>query len=164
MSAKSARPVKRGFYALASDVRGGIAWQGELVRDFWMWNRQFTQYSGGVRLIQTVRVTDLKEAALRYWRDKWVPLKPLSTDVLRRMEGCLRAHQGLRDAGITFPETAFLDSTEPIPEEFMGAEVRKYLGLGKPKAKRLVPESRVNKKVIAAFKRSKEVVNGDVVL
>jgi len=164
MSAKSARPVKSGFYPLASDVRGGIAWQGELVRDFWMWNRQFTEYSGGVRLIQTVRVADLKEAALRYWRDKWVPLKPLSADVLRRMEVCLRAHQGLRDAGITFPEKAFLEFTEPIPEEFMGAEVRKHLGLGEQKSKRLVPESRVNKKVIAAFKRSKEVVNGDVVL
>ncbi len=163
MAANSARPMKKGFYSLASDVRGGIAWQGELLRDFWMWNRQFTEYNGGVRLIQTVRVTDLKEAALRYWRDKWVPLKPVSTELLRRMEVSLRAHQGLRDAGINFPGGAFLDPAEPISEELMGAEVREHLGLGKVKAKGLVPEARLNKKVIEAYKKSKEVVNGNVV-
>jgi len=164
MAANSLRPTKKGFYPLASDVRGGIAWQGELVRDFWMWNRQYTEYSGGVRLIQTVRLTDLKEAAIRYWRDKWIPLKSPSSDLLRRMEDCLRAHQGLRDAGITFPSTDFLAPLEAIPEELMGAEVRKYLGLSLGKTKGLVPEVRLNKKVMDAFKRSKEVVNGDVVL
>jgi len=40
MSAKRVRPVKKGFYSLASDVRGGIAWQGELLRDYGMWNKQ----------------------------------------------------------------------------------------------------------------------------
>ncbi|MFQ5428516.1 MAG: hypothetical protein ACE5EZ_05995 [Thermodesulfobacteriota bacterium] len=164
MTAKSVRPTKKGFYSLASDVRGGIAWQGELLRDFWMWNRQYTEYSGGVRLIQTVRVTDLKEAALRYWRDKWVPLKPLTEELLRRMEDSLRAHQGLRDAGITFPSSAFLDPAEAIPEGLMGAEVRKHLGLEEVKAKKLVQKGRLNKKVIQAFKKSKGMVNGDVVL
>jgi len=164
MTANSLRPTKKGFYPLASDVRGGIAWQGELVRDFWMWNRQYREYDGGIRLIQTVKVRDLKEAAIRYWRDKWVPLRPLSSELLRRMEDCLRGHQGLRNAGITFPSTVFLEPLETIPEELMGAEVRKHLGLGLGKTKGLVPEVRVNKKVIAAFKRSKEVVNGDVVL
>ncbi|MFQ5354609.1 MAG: hypothetical protein ACE5DR_06645 [Thermodesulfobacteriota bacterium] len=164
MTAGSLRPVKKGFYSLASDVRGGIAWQGELLRDFWMWNRQYREYSGGVRLIQSVRVTDLKEAALRYWRDKWVPLKPPSDDLLRRMEDCLRKHQGLKDAGIIFPDTAFLNSTEAIPEGAMGAEVRKHLGLGEVKTKRLVPESRLNKKVIQDYKKTKGAVYGDVVL
>jgi len=164
MIANSVIPAKKGFYHLASDLRGAIAWQGELVRDFWMWNRQYTEYSGGVRLIQTVRLTDLKEAALRYWRDKWVPLKPPSSDLLRRMEDCLRAHRGLRDAGITFPEGTFLPPTEVIPEELMGSEVREHLGLGAGKVKGLIPEARLNNKVIAAFKKSKEVVNGDVVL
>jgi len=129
-----------------------------------MWNRQYTEYSGGVRLIQTVRLTDLKEAALRYWRDKWVPLKQPSPELLRRMEDCLRAHRGLRDAGVTFQEGSFLLPTEPIPEELMGSEVREHLGLGAGKVKGLIPEARLNKKVIAAFKKSKEVVHGDVVL
>jgi len=164
MTAKSAIPAKKGFYHLTSDLRGAIAWQGELVRDFWMWNRQYTEYSGGVRLIQTVRLTDLKEAAIRYWRDKWVPLKPLSPELLRRMEDCLRAHRGLRDVGVTFPEGAFLQPCEPISEELMGSEVREHLGLGPGGAKELIPEARLNKKVIADFKKSKEVVNGNMVL
>jgi len=164
MTANSLRPTKKGFYSLASDVRGGIAWQGELLRDFWMWNRQFTEYSGGVRLIQTVRVTDLKEAALRYWRDKWIPLKPLTDEILRRMEDSLRAHQGLRDAGINFPSVPFLDPGEAIPEGVMGAEVREHLGLKEQKAKRLIPEARLNKKAVMAYKKSKEVADGEVVL
>jgi len=164
MTANNARPVKKGFYSLASDIRGGIAWQGELLRDFWMWNRQFTEYKGGVRLIQTVRVTDLKEAAIRYWRDKWVPLKPLSDDILRRMEDSLRRHQGLRDAGITFPASPFLEATEPIDEKLMGSAVREHLGLKDVKATRLVQEVKLNKKAIDAFKKSKEVANGNLVL
>ncbi len=164
MTAKRVRPVKKGFYSLASDVRGGIAWQGELLRDFWMWNKQFTEYGGGVRLIQTVKVTDLKEAAIRYWRDKWVPLNTPDEDLLLRMEDSLRAHQGLKDAGVTFPADNFLQPTEPIPEELMGAEVRSHLGLAGVKRKKLVPKVKLNKKVMQAYKKSKGVVNGNMVL
>jgi len=163
MSAKRVRPIKKGFYSLASDVRGGIAWQGELLRDYWMWNKQFTEYRGGVRHIQSVKVADLKEAAIRYWRDKWVPLTPPDEDLLLRMEDSLRAHQGLRDAGVTFPENAFLTPTEPIGEEFLGAEVKKYLGIDEVK-KKLVPKVKLNKKVIEAYKKTKGAAYDDVVL
>ncbi len=162
-------PLKKGFYHLAADVRGGIAWQGELLRDFWMWNRQYTEYKGGLRLIQTVRVTDLKEAAIRYWRDKWVPLRPVDKDLLRRMEDCLRTHRGLRDAGVTFPPGEFLTMPEPIPEESLGDEVRSYMGLPPAKkkgsGKRPAPAGRLGRKAMAAYKKSKkEVRDGDVVL
>jgi len=164
MAAATERPVKKGFYHLAVDVRGGIAWQGELLRDFWMWNRQYTEYRGGVRLIQTVRVTDLKEAAIRFWRDKWVPLKPMNEDLLRRMDECLRAHRGLRDAGVRFPEGGFLPMPEPIPAESLGDEVRAYMGLPKTGKKRPAPSGRPGKKAMAEYKKSKkEVRDGEVV-
>ncbi len=163
--AGTALPRKDGFYHLAADLRGGIAWQGELLRDFWMWNRQYTEYRGGVRLIQTVRVTDLKEAAIRYWRDRWVPLKPVDEDLLRRMEACLRAHRGLRDAGVRFPDTEFLTMPEPIPEESLGGEVRAYMGLPRTEGKkRPLQRSGPGKRAMAAYKKSKnEVRDGDVV-
>ena len=153
----TAFPVKRGFYPLASDLRGGIAWQGEFIGEFWMWNRQFTEYDGGVRLIQTVRVTDLKEAAIRYWRDKWVPLLPVEEDLLRRMEDCLRAHRGLRDAGITFPQGEFLSLPDPIPEDSLGEEVRAYMGLPpqKKKRKKASPKGQLRDKAIEAYRKSK---------
>ena len=125
--ARTSREPRRGYYHLASDMRGGIAWQGELLREFWMWNRQFTETPSGQRRIQTVRVSDLKEAALRYWWDGWVPLAPVDEDLLRRMEDCLRGHRGLRDAGVSFPDTPFLEPPGPVPEEYMGEEVRGFL-------------------------------------
>ena len=132
-------PLRNGFYHLAADMRGGIAWQGEILRDFWMWNRQFTENKDGSRVIQTVRVMDLKEAAIRYWRDKWVPLVPVDEDFLRRMEATLRAHRGLRDLGVTFPAGEFLSMPDPIPEDALCDEVRAYMGLvpsGKVRARK----------------------------
>lgn len=121
--------LKKGYIPLSLNSLAGIAWQGELIQDFWMWNRQYMEYKDGRRYIQTVKVSDLKDAALRYWRDNWVPLKPVSSALLRRMEAALREHKGIRGEGIKFPDGPFLDMPSPIPEEHFGPEVRAYLGL-----------------------------------
>ncbi|MBI5810364.1 MAG: hypothetical protein HZB21_04155 [Deltaproteobacteria bacterium] len=92
-----------------------------------MWNGQFTERMGEIRHIQTVKVTELKEAAIRLWRDGWVPIKPVHEDILRRMERALRRHKGLKGQGIIFPDTPFLEAPEPIDEKFFGPEVRAYL-------------------------------------
>ncbi len=152
MSVMTESIVKKGYIALAYDNRGAIAWRGECLRDFWMWNRQFTRYKGGVKHIQTVRVDELKEAALRYWRDGWVPIKPIDEALLRRMEAALRCHKGLQRDGVSFPDSEFLTLPEVIPEAYLGPEVRAHLGLPKNKSKRLVRETKIPKKVIDAYK------------
>ncbi|MFQ5441455.1 MAG: hypothetical protein ACE5EB_01885 [Thermodesulfobacteriota bacterium] len=155
--------TKKGFYPLACDVRGAIAWRGEYLRDFWMWNGLFTEYRAGIKYIQTVKVTDLKEAAIRYWRDGWIPLKPVDRELLSRMEDTLRNHSGLRSEGVSFPDTPFLKPYDPIPEEFFSPEVREYMGLKKVKAKKLIPRLKINKRTIEAYKKTKEGLNGKVV-
>src|SRR3989304_7325265 len=100
--------ARKGYIPLAVSPLGGISWRGERLTDFWMWNRQYTVYRGGTRHIQTVMVTELKEAALRYWRDRWVPIRPVDEDFLRRMEEALRAHQGLKAEGVRLPDGPFL--------------------------------------------------------
>ncbi|MBI5562751.1 MAG: hypothetical protein HY894_07885 [Deltaproteobacteria bacterium] len=121
--------MERGYTPLACNGYGGVAWQGEYVGDLWMWNGQYARYKGGVRHIQTVKVTDLKTAALRYWRDGWAPLRPFSKETLGRMEEALRNHRGLAAEGVKFPDHGFLKASEPIPEELFGPEVRALLGL-----------------------------------
>lgn len=121
--------LKRGYIPLACNGYAGIAWQGDLLRDFWMWNGQFTEYAGGIKYIQTVKVTDLKEAALRYWRDGWVPVKPVDEDFLRRMENALREHKGLKGDGVRFSDRPFLTMPEAISIQFLGPEVKAYLGI-----------------------------------
>lgn len=103
------RPRKNGYIPLAANRYGGIFWQGEGLKDFWMWNRQYITTEDGSRVMQTVRVGELKEAALRCWRDGWVPVSPVDDEFVRRMEDALRRHQGLKKEGVTFPEGTFLE-------------------------------------------------------
>lgn len=147
--------LRRGYTPLACNRYAGIAWQGEYLKDFWMWNRQIAEYRGGVRRIETVRVTDLKEAAMRYWRDRWVPLKPISEDLLRRMEAALRAHRGLRKEGVALPHGEFLRMPEPIPEEFMGPEVKAHLGMVSCPEDVLEREGALPPHVIESFRRTR---------
>lgn len=156
MSAITESIFKKGYIPLACDGRGAIAWRGEYIKGFWMWNRQFTRYRGGIRHIQTIKVEELKEAALRYWRDGWVPVKPVDEPVLRRLEEALRCHQGLKKEGVKFPDGPFLQLPEAIPEEHLGPEVRVYLGLPRSKSKKLVRVGKVSKKVIEAYKRARQ--------
>lgn len=150
--------IKRGYTPLACNRHAGIAWQGEYLGDFWMWNRQLTEYEGGVKRVETVRVTDLKEAALRYWRDRWVPLKPLDDDLLRRMEGVLRGHAGLKAEGVTFPDGDFLRLCEPVPEEFMGPEVRAYLSMEVGADERLERVGQILPRVLDSFRQTRKLV------
>lgn len=105
--------IKKGYTPLALNKYAALSWQGEFLKDFWMWNRQFMDTAAGKK-IQTVRVTDLKEAALRVWRDRWVPLV-WDEALLKRMEGALRNHKGLKAAGLSFPDTRFLPEPEALP-------------------------------------------------
>jgi len=148
--------VKRGYTPLACNKYAGIAWQGEFIKDFWMWNGQVTEYEGGVKRIQTVKVGDLKEAALRYWRDRWMPLKHVDDELLRRMEGALRAHGGLKSEGVTFPDGEFLRRSQPVPEELMGPEVREYLGLKSRPEGRLERVGEVLPRVLDIFRQTKQ--------
>jgi len=149
---------KKGYIPLACSRHAGVAWQGESLGEFWMWNRQFTEYEGGIKRIQTVKVTELKEAALRYWRDKWVPVRPIDEALLRRMENTLRRHRGLMAQGVTFPDGQFLSMPEPIPQENLGPELRKMLGLPEDKsAAGLKRKGEPSGKVLEGYKKSKGV-------
>ncbi len=119
----------------------GIAWQGEHLKDFWMWNRQFNGRKGDIRHIQTVRVAELKEAALRYWRDGWIPIKPVDEGMLRRMEQALRLHRGLNAEGVRFPDAHFLKMPEEIPGCHYSPEVKELLGFKRDKAEGLKQET-----------------------
>ncbi len=112
--------IRKGYIPIACDMRGAISWKGEYLHNFWMWNRQHMESKDGKRLIQTIRVTELKEAALKYWRDKWVPVEPIDEEFLRRMEQALRDHRGLKRQGVKFPEGAFLEMPEPIEDMLAG--------------------------------------------
>lgn len=113
--------LKKGFTPLAANRFASVSWQGEHIGEFWMWNGQFTESS-----IQTMKVTDLKEAAIRCWRDKWVPLK-WDSSLLRRMEASLRSHRGLQQQGVVFPDTPFLPEPMAIPSEYITPEIRKFM-------------------------------------
>lgn len=121
--------IKRGYTPLACNGLAGIAWEGEPLPDFWMWNQQFSVDDNGASAIQTVQVTDLTQAALRYWKDGWVPIKPVDDRFLRRMEAALRKHKGLKREGRALPDTPFLRPPDEIPDEYLSATVRRYLRL-----------------------------------
>ncbi|MBW7957852.1 MAG: hypothetical protein H3C68_08180 [Deltaproteobacteria bacterium] len=106
---------EKGYITIAFSNHASIAWQGEHIKDLWMWTGQYVNGSGGKRSLQTVRVRELKEAALKYWKDGWVPLK-LDSGLLLRMEGALRQHKGLKAAGVSFPEGRFLPEPSEIPD------------------------------------------------
>lgn len=113
--------LKKGFTPLAANRFAAVSWQGEPLSEFWMWNGQLMGSS-----IQTVKVTDLKEAAIRCWRDNWVPLKWDSV-LLRRMEVCLRSHRGLQQQGVVFPDAPFLPEPMAIPSEYITPELQKFM-------------------------------------
>ncbi len=152
--------IKKGYIPIAGGEYGAIGWQGEMLEDFWMWNRRFTEYEGGVRRIVTVRVTELKKVALHYWRDGWVPLKEVSGEFLRRMEKALREHPGLKLNGVKVPEGEFLETAESIPRECMGPEVLRLLGLdipvsGNEEAEPLVRKNNMEESLFKSYKKSK---------
>jgi hypothetical protein len=149
--------LKKGYMPLVSGDLIGIGWQGEELKDFWMWNRRLTEYEGGVKRICTVKVVTLREAALHYWRDGWVPLKPVTGDFLRRMERALRGHAGLKREGVVVPDTEFLQMPEEIPPEQMGPEVRKYLGLDVAKEETLSRKGSLSGGLLKSYKRHKAV-------
>lgn len=109
--------MKRGFIPIACNKYGWIAWQGVPVKDLWMWNGRFTDGKDGKKIRQTIRVSTVKDAAMRCWRDGWVPVKPVDGDFLRLMEDALRTHPGLKRQGVKFPEGEFLKPCHDIPAE-----------------------------------------------
>lgn len=147
--------LKRGYVPLACNQYAGIAWQGEYLKDFWMWNRQYAEYRGGVKYIQTVKVTDLKEAALRYWRDGWVPVKPVDECFLRMMEKALRGHRGLKKNGVKLPDNDFLRMHEEIPAEYLGPEVRRHLGLKAGQTVMLRRDDELKGESLEAYKKTR---------
>lgn len=139
---------------MACNRYAGIAWHGEYLRDFWMWNGQYIEYKNGIKYIQTVKVDTLKEAALKYWRDGWVPVKEIDEHFLRRLEQSLREHPGLKKEGVRFPDTPFLKAPEKIPLKHLGPEVRAYLGLKQGKIK-ASPKEEAPGKIIEFFKKTR---------
>jgi hypothetical protein len=119
---------KKGFTLLTANRFAAVSWQGEHLGEFWMWNGQLNKGRGG-QSVQTVKVTDLREASIRCWRDRWVPLK-WDGALLRRMEASLRAHRGLKAQGVLFPEGAFLPDPAPIPEEYLNDGLRRLMSEG----------------------------------
>lgn len=107
--------IDKGYVPIACNASAGIAWQGEYLSDFWMWNRQYIEDSRGSTMIQTVKVTTLKEAAIRCWKDGWVAVRPLDERLVRKMEAALREHRGLKCEGIVFPDGPFLDAKASVP-------------------------------------------------
>lgn len=101
--------IKKGYVPLAVNRYAGIAWQGEYLKDFWMWNGRYIEDGAGAEVLQTFRVSTVKEAALRYWKDGWTPLKPIDEDFLRKLEQALRSHRGLKAEGVRFPDMPFLE-------------------------------------------------------
>lgn len=129
MTLTISRFLKKGYVPLACNKYAGVAWQGEYLKNFWMWNGQFMETSEGER-IQTVRVTELKEAALRYWRDGWIPLRAIDAEFLRRMEGALRAHRGLLKEGVKFDDAPFLALPGKVPEQYLSVREKEFIGNG----------------------------------
>ena len=113
--------IKRGYIPLAVNRYAGIAWQGEPLQDFWMWNRQFIEEAGGGKVLQTVRVNNIKEAAKRYYCDGWTPIKKIDKAFLRRMEAVLRRCSNLRDK---LPQGEFLKVPEGLPEEYLSTALK----------------------------------------
>lgn len=147
--------LKKGYVPLAVNSYGGISWQGAVLKNFWMWNRQYNEYEGGIKHIQTVKVTELSDAAIRYWRDKWVPVAPIDETLLRRMESSLRSTQARAIKERPLPPDEFLDFHEAIPVKYLGPEVRELLGMKRLKSTKLVLKKSLPSHVIESYKRTK---------
>lgn len=128
MVLNTGRLLKKGFTPLVANRFAAISWRGETLGDFWMWNGQ-TINSDGMTSIQTVKVTDLKEAALRCWRDGWTPLR-WDRQLLGRMEESLRRHMGLKAQGVVFPEGPFMEEPREIPAEYITPKLRDFISGG----------------------------------
>jgi len=129
MTMETGRLLKKGFTPLTANRFAAISWQGEGLREFWMWNGQLMKGPDGT-FIQTVKVADLKEAALRYWRDGWVPLK-WDRALLGRLEESLRQHSGLKGQGAVFPDGPFLNEPGEIPSEHLTPALKKFISGGR---------------------------------
>lgn len=114
--------LEKGYIPIACNSSAGIAWQGAYLDGFWMWNRQYMEDGKGRTTIQTVKVSNVKEAALRCWKDGWVAVKPLDEALAKRMEDALREHRGLKREGVSFPDGPFLNRAERVPA---GADIEK---------------------------------------
>lgn len=128
MATEIGRLLKKGYTPLAANRYAAVSWRGVTLGEFWMWNRQTARGPGG-EFIQTVMVSDLGEAAMRYWRDGWVPLR-WDRALLRRMEESLRAHRGLKARGVEFPGGPFLAEPAPLPDEYMTPGLREMVSKG----------------------------------
>jgi hypothetical protein len=64
--------LKKGFTPLAANRLAAVSWQGEYLGEFWMWNGQLNK-GGRSQSVQTVKVSDLREAAIRCWRGRSIP-------------------------------------------------------------------------------------------
>ena len=154
MSRLSQSMMKKGYVPLADDGKGAIGWQGEYLKDFWMWTRKFDEYKGGVKHIKTVQVKTVKEAAEHYFKDKWLPIKPIEESFLRKMEKTLREHVGFKKEGQRFPGTDFLAMPEKIPTKYLPNSVRLILGL-RMSNKKLIPIQKIEAKVLKQFKEAR---------
>ncbi len=105
--------IKKGYMPLAGNEFAAIGFEGNALNDFWMWTKSYIETAGGEKVKKTVKVESLKEAALHYWRDRWLPVEPIDEDFLLDMENALRSHIGLKREGIRFPDGEFLE----MPEE-----------------------------------------------
>ena len=123
------RLEQKGYFPMT--VAGGIvtSHQGAVLKDFHMWTRKLYEYEDGTKQIRTAQVIELKEAALHYWRDGWVPTKPIEEDLLRLFENELRNHGGLKREGYNFSDSSFLEMPAEIPAEYAlpGAEINSPL-------------------------------------
>lgn len=128
MTIEISRLLKKGFTPLAANKFAAVSWQGETLGEFWMWNGQLMKGPEG-QFIQTVKVSDLKEASLRYWRDGWTPLE-WDGPLLRRMEESLRRHGGLKAQGVVFPEGPFLKEPMAIPENYFTPGLKRFISTG----------------------------------
>ncbi len=157
MSGVAEAMVRKGYTPLAAARDIGIGWQGERLYDFWMWNGKYSEYEGGIKFIRTVKVNDLKEAALHFWRDGWVPLLPISDSLLRRMESALREHKGLSSQGLRVPDGEFLKKPEAIPKEEMGPDVRKLMSLPEIDTDGLRPKMELSEAMLKSYRNFKGV-------
>lgn len=107
---------KKGYIPIGNNGVGFF--QGTHLKDFWMWTGKTTKFDDGTEQVKTVQVKDLKEAALHYYRDKWIPVESITDEMLRAMEVELRAHQGLKREGVDIPNGDFLES-RTIPSDYI---------------------------------------------
>lgn len=104
----------KGYMPLAGNDFAAIGLEGRALKDFWMFTNRTIEDGSGNKIKQSVRVSSLKEAALHYWRDRWVPVKAIDEDFLIDMEEELRSHRGLKKEGVQFPEVEFLKMPEAL--------------------------------------------------